>query len=219
LTAPAPDGVNGSGLPVRGDWFDVCSCNIPCPCEFAQAPTDNFCEGVLAYHINAGRYGDVMLDGFNVVMVSCFTGDPWAGTGEDWEVGVFLDAWADAAQRAAIESIWSGQAGGWMRNMTRMIKRVRGTAVACIRCEIDGDLAHWRVEIPGQIRAGAAALTGPTADPARTINPPGSEVGPSGKVATWGSSTEAFWNAFGFAQDYVPGRSSKHLPFEWGGPD
>ena len=21
---------------VSGDWFDVCRCNIPCPCEFAQ---------------------------------------------------------------------------------------------------------------------------------------------------------------------------------------
>jgi hypothetical protein len=23
---------------VMGDWFDVCKCSIPCPCEFAQAP-------------------------------------------------------------------------------------------------------------------------------------------------------------------------------------
>jgi hypothetical protein len=22
-----------------GDWFDVCKCKIPCPCEFAQEPT------------------------------------------------------------------------------------------------------------------------------------------------------------------------------------
>jgi hypothetical protein len=207
---------------VRGDWFDVCSCNIPCPCEFAQAPTDNYCEGVLAYHINAGRFGDAVLDGLNVVLVSRFTGDLWAGTADDWEVGVFLDAKADPAQLAALETIWSGQAGGWMRNMARMIKKVRGMTVADIRFELDGELARWRVEVPGEVRAGAAALTGPTADPAyrvQTVNPPGSEVGPSGKVATWGSSTEAFWNAFGFAQDYVAGRSSKHLPFEWSGPD
>ena len=24
---------------LRGDWFDVCKCDIPCPCEFAQPPT------------------------------------------------------------------------------------------------------------------------------------------------------------------------------------
>ncbi len=30
---------------IAGDWFDVCSCDIPCPCEFAQAPTNNVCNG------------------------------------------------------------------------------------------------------------------------------------------------------------------------------
>jgi Protein of unknown function (DUF1326) len=33
-----------------GGWFDVCNCNIPCPCEFAQAPTDGNCAGVLVWH-------------------------------------------------------------------------------------------------------------------------------------------------------------------------
>ena len=50
-----------------GDYFDVCSCDIPCPCEFAQPPTNNHCEGVLAYHIGEGNYGDVRLDGLNVL--------------------------------------------------------------------------------------------------------------------------------------------------------
>ena len=25
---------------LAGDWFDVCKCSIPCPCTFAQAPTE-----------------------------------------------------------------------------------------------------------------------------------------------------------------------------------
>jgi hypothetical protein len=33
----------------EGDWFDVYRCDLPCPCEFAQAPTDNWCQGVLAW--------------------------------------------------------------------------------------------------------------------------------------------------------------------------
>ena len=49
-----------------GDWFDVCKCDIPCPCEFARPPTDGECEGVLAWHVRKGTYGDVTLDGFNV---------------------------------------------------------------------------------------------------------------------------------------------------------
>jgi hypothetical protein len=50
-----------------GDWFDVCKCNIPCPCEFAQTPTYGDCDGVLAYHIKNGQYGELPLDGLNVL--------------------------------------------------------------------------------------------------------------------------------------------------------
>src|SRR3954471_22926034 len=63
---------------LAGDWFDVCSCDIPCPCEFAQAPTNNVCEGVLAYHVREGNYGDVRLDGLNVLALGGFTGNVWA---------------------------------------------------------------------------------------------------------------------------------------------
>ena len=51
------------GWRLVGDWFDICSCDIPCPCEFAQAPTKNACEGMLAWHIREGHYGEVRLDG------------------------------------------------------------------------------------------------------------------------------------------------------------
>ena len=57
-----------------GDWFDVCKCNIPCPCEFAQTPTYGDCDGVLAYHIKKGQYGEVSLDGLNVLALAYFKG-------------------------------------------------------------------------------------------------------------------------------------------------
>ena len=59
-----------NGVPkwsVQGDWFDTCSCSIPCPCTFAQPPTNDTCDGILAWHIRTGRYGDVALDGLNVM--------------------------------------------------------------------------------------------------------------------------------------------------------
>lgn len=33
------------------------------PCTFAQAPTSGDCEGILAWHIRKGNYGNVRLDG------------------------------------------------------------------------------------------------------------------------------------------------------------
>ena len=64
---------------VSGDWFDVCNCTVPCPCTFAQAPTEGECEGILAWHIREGTYGDVRLDDLNVVGLGAFEGNVWAG--------------------------------------------------------------------------------------------------------------------------------------------
>ena len=55
---------------VSGDWFDVCKCSIPCPCEFAQTPTYGDCDGVLAYHIKNGDYGKISLNGLNALALS-----------------------------------------------------------------------------------------------------------------------------------------------------
>src|SRR5437016_13802688 len=94
---------------MQGDWFDVCSCNMACPCEFAQAPTNNRCEGVLAYHVREGAYGDVRLDGLNVIGVAHFEGNIWAGEAKV-SMGLFIDERADERQRQALQLIFSGQA-------------------------------------------------------------------------------------------------------------
>jgi hypothetical protein len=60
---------------VSGDWFDVCKCNIPCPCIFAQTPTYVDCDGTMAYHINGGSYGETILDGLNVLILDSFKGN------------------------------------------------------------------------------------------------------------------------------------------------
>ena len=42
---------------ITGDWFDNCSCAVACPCTFAQAPDNGFCESVLFWHIRSGHFG------------------------------------------------------------------------------------------------------------------------------------------------------------------
>ena len=204
---------------LSGDWFDVCKCTVPCPCTFAQAPSEGDCEGVLAWHVREGRYGDVALDGLNVVALGAFEGNVWAGEAKV-DIGMFIDERADGAQREALQTIFSGQAGGWPAEFGSFIGEVRGIEYAPIEFEIADDLAFWRVEIPGKVEARAEALTGPTTGPGQRVqlhNAPGAEVGP-GQVATWGTATADRADGFGFSWDWA-GRSSKHFPFEWSGPD
>src|SRR4029450_2138344 len=64
---------------ITGDWFDNCSCAVACPCTFAQAPDNGFCESVLFWHIRQGHYSDINLDGLSFVRVGRWEGDLWAG--------------------------------------------------------------------------------------------------------------------------------------------
>ena len=202
---------------VAGDWFDVCRCNIPCPCEFAQPPTDNWCEGVLAWHIREGHYSDVRLDGLSLIALVTFEGNIWAGAKAT--MGLFIDERADERQREALQQIFSGQAGGFPADFAALIEEVRGIEFVPIEFEVADDLAYWRAEIPGKVVASAEALTGPTTPEGQRVqllNPPGSEVGP-GQVATWGRATADRAEGFGFNWEW-DGKSSKHIPFDWSGP-
>lgn len=203
---------------VAGDWFDVCKCTVPCPCTFAQSPSSGDRDGILAYHIRKGHYGEIPLDGLNLIGVGHFVGNIWGGETKA-AMGFFLDERATEAQRAALPAIWGGQAGGFPAMFAELIGDLRGIEFAPISFEIADDLAYWRAEVPGRVAARAEALTGPMTPPGKrvqTLNAPGSETGP-GTVATWGRATADSVKAFGFTWEW-PGRSSKHIPFDWSGP-
>ena len=202
---------------VKGDWFDVCRCNIPCPCTFAQAPTFEECDGVLAWHVREGRYGDVVLDGLNVLALGYFKGNVWAGA--QGHVRHLHRQSADGAQREALQKIFGGQVGGWPAQFAQTIAEVRGIEFAPIEFEVAGDLAYWRAAIPNHVEARGEVLMGPTTLPGQRVqthNPPGCETGPNG-VATWGKATVDKVDGFGFRWNRT-GQSSKHIPFDWTGP-
>jgi hypothetical protein len=213
--------ITGTHWHLAGDWFDVCKCAIPCPCTFAQSPTYGDCEGVMVWHIREGNFGDVRLDGLSVLMLASFEGDVWAGAHTEPCAAVFLDERADDRQRAALGAVFGGEAGGWPAQFREMFHpEMRGSDIAPIHVEIDEDLATWRAEIPGRVTAAAEALTGPTSPNGSRVqvhNAPGAEVGP-GQIATWGRATVDRADAFGFSWERS-GKSSKHFPFDWSGPD
>jgi hypothetical protein len=204
---------------VQGDWFDTCKCSIPCPCTFAQPPTTGDGEGILAWHIRKGNYGDVRLDGLSVMALGAFTGNLWEQQTKA-SMAMFLDERADGRQREALQMIFGGRVGGWPGIFAQSIGEVRGMEFARIDFHVDDDLASWRAEIPGRMTSSAEAIGGPKTPPGKRVqvhNAGGCETGPGG-VATYGKSTADRADAFGFKWDRV-GLSSKHIGFEWSGPD
>jgi hypothetical protein len=127
---------------IMGDWFDVCKCNVPCPCTFAQTPTYVDCDAVLAYHIKNGIYGQTQLDGLNVLILSYYNGNIWDGKTKA-TVSIFFDEKANEEQREALHMIFSGKAGGFMAEFATLIKEVRQSEYAPINFEVADDLSHW----------------------------------------------------------------------------
>ena len=166
-----------------------------------------------------GPLCDIRLDGLNLLALAAFEGNLWAGEAKA-RMGLFIDERADEPQRQALQTVFAGQAGGWPASFAANIGELRGIEFVPIAFEVADDLAFWWAEIPGRVMGRADALSGPTTPPGKrvqTINPPGSEVGP-GQVATWGRSVEVRTDGFGFRWT-GESRSSKHIPFDWTGPD
>jgi hypothetical protein len=191
---------------------------VPCACTFAQAPDEDQCDGILAWHVREGNYGDTKLDDLNVVAIGSFTGNIWMGEAKP-AMGFIIDERADEDQRQALQAIFGGEAGGWPAGFAAMVDEVKGIEYAPIDFQIGDDLASWSVEVPGMAKGAAEALSGPTnpdGAPVQLQNAPGAEVGP-GQVATWATASADEVDAFGFEWSW-PGRASKHFPFDWSGP-
>ena len=92
----------------RADYVETCNCAHGCPCNFTMIPTSGGCHGVDSYHIREGDCDGVRLDGLNVALAFAWPGPIHHGHGRGV---VYIDDRANAAQRAALESIATGEAG------------------------------------------------------------------------------------------------------------
>ena len=56
-----------AGWRLKGDGVVCCPCRVPCPCRTNANPSYGHCEATLFLRIKQGHYGDVNLDGMNLV--------------------------------------------------------------------------------------------------------------------------------------------------------
>jgi hypothetical protein len=205
---------------VSGDWFDVCKRNLPSPCIFIHYPSYGDCDGIFAYHIKNGYYGQTTLDGLNILVLTYFQGNFWAGNTKA-SIAIFLDKKADQQQWEAMQMIFSGKAGGFMAQFAKLIGAHHGVNFTPISIDIADDLSYWSAELPEKVMAEVEALIGPLTPPGKRVqafNAPGSELGP-GTVVTWGRVTSDEGNPSDVGYKRIRrGRLSKHISFEWSGP-
>jgi hypothetical protein len=144
---PSQDQTNWS---LAGDYFEACNCSVLCPCLFstsapmASRPTEGDCHVALLFHIDQGAYGEVKLDGLNLVV--CASSDGPMGQG-NWTGATYVDERANGRQTEALSAIFSGAAGGPMAAFAPLFGKSLGVKKAPIIFKIDGKVRSG--EIPG----------------------------------------------------------------------
>lgn len=97
---------------ISGDYLEACNCDVACQCIWMEPPDDGVCTVSIAWHIRDGSYGDVDLSGLSAAwLANCEDGNPF-DPDATWPLVVLIDEAATETQRAAIEEIFAGRAGG-----------------------------------------------------------------------------------------------------------
>ena len=93
----------------EADYIQACNCDYGCPCEFSAPPTTGFCEGMGAWRIDHGAFGNVKLDGLSFGFAAHWPKAIHEGNGT---CGLIFDERATSQQRDALLEICSGKMGG-----------------------------------------------------------------------------------------------------------
>lgn len=132
---------------LSGTYAEACTCAAACPCIMLSDPTEGTCTALVGWHVETGRYGDVVLDGLNVAIGVHTPGNMAA---KDWTAVLYLDERAGEAQRAALTQIFAGKAGGHPARLAEHIATVAGVEVAPIEFESDGKSGRIKVGRAGE---------------------------------------------------------------------
>lgn len=140
---------------LAGTYFETCNCETACPCVFLNPPTTGECTVLVGWHTDKGSFGDITLDGLNVVFA---VHSPGHMAQVRWKAAIYLDERANQAQKEALTQIFSGQAGGHPAVLASFVGQIMGVRSVPIEYRAEGRRRSLR--IPNVAEAEIEALAG-----------------------------------------------------------
>ena len=120
---------------LEGSLLEVCTCNVLCPCWVGEDPDGGTCDGTLAWHIDKGSVNGVDVAGRTIAILCHIPGNILKG---NWNVRIYVDDKASTAQKDALVSVWTGQSGGPIADLAKLVGRVDSIEQAPITFEVQG---------------------------------------------------------------------------------
>jgi hypothetical protein len=194
---------------VKGTYFETCSCEFVCPCNFSFAHGADYdrCRVTLVFNVTEGDVEGTDVGGLVVAVIA---DTPKVIAQGNWRLGVFVDDKASDEQAEKLLGVFSGQLGGPMAALGPLIGENLGVQRAPIEVQEDGlrhsvrigDAVDFEIEdvVPFGVESGQPArLTG-------IFHPAGSEL-------TIAHATRSKIDAFGVRYEGNSGFSTSS--FSW----
>lgn len=116
---------------IEGTYFETCSCELMCPCNFSfdHGATYDYCRATLVFSIRDGEIEGTDVGGRTLAVIA---DTPKVMTDGNWRLGMFVDDGASDEQVEKLTGVFGGQLGGPMAGLAPLIGEVLGVERAPI---------------------------------------------------------------------------------------
>ena len=106
---------------LEGRLLEVCNCRVLCPCWIGEDPDFGTCKTIVAYHFDKGVVNGVDVSGHTLAMMAFVPGNILEG---NWKAAVYLDDRVTPQQEEAILGVYTGQLGGPVAELAKLVGEV-----------------------------------------------------------------------------------------------
>jgi hypothetical protein len=150
---------------LEGDLLEACSCDTLCPCWIGEDPDTGYCDAITSWHITNGQVRGIDVSGMTFLGVAKIPGNVFAG---NWKLVVYMDDWATQEQRDALVEVFTGQLGGGIADLAKLIGEVLDVRTAPIKYNISQ--GHGTIEVEGVVFSDMEPYRGPHGEPTRLVD-------------------------------------------------
>ena len=147
---------------LEGRLLEVCNCRVLCPCWIGEDPDFGTCDAIVAWHVDEGTVDGLDVAGNTIAAVCHIPGNVLQG---NWTAAIFISDTASDAQEKALLNVYTGQAGGPIAELAKLIGTVVSVERAPIRFDVTGGKgtlsigADYRAELEPYLGPGGEKTT------------------------------------------------------------
>jgi len=120
---------------LEGRLLEVCNCRVLCPCWIGEDPDFGTCDTIVAWHFDKGTINGVDVAGRTIAMIAHVPGNILQG---NWTAAVYLDDTVTPQQEQAILGVYTGQLGGPVAELAKLVGKVVSVEKVPIGFDVQG---------------------------------------------------------------------------------